>query len=125
MEVFVKAQYLASYTAQILSNEKIFNPETDTELIARIKNCAYDIYAKAWTANKIRADSSVQNRAWRDGLQEEAILLCHEMLAYIGIAKTVFHLHRKRMKYWGNMILEVAAMLQAWRESDVKRYGKL
>ena len=43
LEVHVKAQSLASYTAQILSNEKVFNPEVDTEIIRRIKNCAYDI----------------------------------------------------------------------------------
>lgn len=124
MEVFVKAQYLASYTAEILSNEKIFNPKTDEEIIRRIKQCAYDIYAKAWTANQIHAETSAFNRAWRSGLQEEAILLCHEMLAYIGIAKQVFHIRRKRMKYWSGLILEVHAMLQAWKESDVKRYGK-
>lgn len=124
MEVFVKAQYLASYTAEILSNEKVFNPKIDDEIIRRIKQCAYDIYVKAWTANQIHAETGAYNRAWRYGLQEEAILLCSEMLAYIGIAKQVFHLRRKRMKYWSGLILEVNAMLQAWKESDVKRYGK-
>lgn len=123
MEVFVKAQYLASYTAEILSNEKVFSQKIDDEIIRRIKQCAYDIYAKAWTANQIHAETNAFNRAWRYGLQEEAILLCSEMLAYIGIAKQIFHLRRKRMKYWSGLILEVNAMLQAWKESDVKRYG--
>ena len=40
MEVHVKAQFLASYTAKILSNEKVFNPKVDSEIIGRIKNCA-------------------------------------------------------------------------------------
>lgn len=124
MEVHVKAQFLASYTAKILSNEKVFNPKVDSEIIGRIKNCAYDIYAKSWTANKIRAETNTINRINRYSLQEESILLCDEMLAYIGVAKQVFHLSSKRMKYWSKLILEVRALLQAWKESDVKRYGQ-
>lgn len=124
LEVHVKAQFLASYTAKILSNPKTFDPNTDAELIARIKNCAYDIYARAWSANKIRADTNGINRAWRYGLQEEAILLCDEMHAYIGIAKQVYHLRTKRMRYWSGLITEVRALLQGWKESDVSRYGQ-
>lgn len=124
LEVHVKAQSLASYTAQILSNEKVFNPEVDTEIIRRIKNCAYDIYSKAWSANKIRADTNDVNRRMRYERQEEAILLCDEMLAYIGIAKQVFHLRSNRMKHWSGRIIEVQKLLQAWKESDVSRYGK-
>ena len=76
--VHVKAQELASYTAEILKNPKTFNPEVDTELISRIRGCAYDIYAKLWSANRIRSDTNGVNRAWRYGLQEEAILTCDE-----------------------------------------------
>jgi len=124
LEVHVKAQLMASYTAKILSNTKVFNPEVDTEIINRIKCCAYDIYAKAWAANQIRANTNQINRITRYSLQEEAILLCDEMLAYIGIAKQVFHLTSKRMKYWSGLITEVRRLLQAWKESDVSRYGQ-
>ena len=124
LEVHVKAQYLASYTAKILSNNKVFNPEVDEEIIRRIKCCAYDIYTMAWTANKIRADTNSINRKMRYQRQEEAILLCDEMLAYIGVAKQVFHLKSKRIKYWSGLILEVRSLLQKWKESDVSRYGQ-
>ena len=60
MKVFIEAQSLASYTAQILSNTKTFNPQIDEEIISRIKNCGYDIYAKAWRANKIHAEASAE-----------------------------------------------------------------
>ena len=122
MEVFVKAQFMASHTAKILSNKNVFSPDTDPEIIKRIKNCAYDIYAKAWTANIIHAETSAMNRAWRYGLQEESILLCDEMLAYIGIAKQVFHLKSKKTRYWAELITETKRLLQAWKESDVRRY---
>ena len=124
MEVHIKAQTLAAYTSKILSNEKNFDPKMDAELIRRIRDCAFDIYAKAWSANKIRAETNMVNWITRYNLEEEAILLCDEMMAYIGIAKLVYHLRSKRMKYWSGMITEVRRLLQAWKESDVARYGK-
>ena len=120
----MKAQALAAHTAFILSNPKVFDPSIDTELINRIRNCAYDIYAKAWSANKIRAETNTANRVMRYCLQEECITLCDEMMAYIGIAKAVFKLRRRKMKHWSGMIIEVRALLQGWKESDVKRYGQ-
>lgn len=124
LEVHVKAQALAAYTAQILKNPKTFDPEVDAELISRIRGCAYDIYVKAWQANKIRAETNPVNREMRYRLQEEAILLCDELHASIGIAKQVYHLRKRRMKYWSGQILAVRSLLQAWKESDVDRYGQ-
>lgn len=124
MEVHIKARELAVYTVKILANEKIFNPTIDREIINRIKNCAYDIDAKSWTANKIRADTNQINRTMRYKLQQESILLCDEMLSYISIAKQVFHLKSRRVKYWSSLIVEVQRLLQAWKESDVNRYGQ-
>lgn len=124
LEVHIKAQFLATYTAMILKNEKIFDPNIDKALIDRIRNCAYDIYIKSWQANKIRAETNSVNRIMRYNLQEEAILLCDELHACIGIAKTVYHLRQRRMKYWSGLIIEVRKLLQAWKESDVTRYGQ-
>lgn len=124
LEVHVKAQFLASYTAIILKNPKVYNPEVDRELINRMRTCAYDIYIRSWQANKIRADTNRINRISRYNLQEEAILLCDELHACIGIAKQVYHLRKRRMKYWSGLITEVRNLLQAWKESDVKRYGQ-
>lgn len=124
LEVHVKAQFLASYTIKILGNEKVFPPTVDKELVRRIRNRAMDIYAKAWAANKIHAEANPVNREMRFRMQEDSILLCDAMLAYIGIAKQVFHLRNKRMKYWGGLITEVQSLLQAWKESDIKRYGE-
>ena len=124
LEVHVKAQFLASYTAEILKNENIFDPSIDKTLIERMRNCAYNIYIKSWQANKIRAETNDVNRIMRYNLQEEAILICDELHACIGIAKKIYHLRSKRMKYWSGLILEVRKLLQAWKESDVSRYGQ-
>lgn len=124
LEVHVKAQFLASYTAQILKNTKVFDPEVDPDLIERIRKCAVDIYVKSWQANKINAETNLINRRMRYQLQEESILLCDEMHVCIGIAKKDFHLRRRRMKYWSGQITDIRNLLQAWKESDVKRYGQ-
>jgi len=124
LEVHVKAQALAAYTALIVKNQKVFDPEVDEDLIKRIKSYSMDIYEKAWAANKINAETNQINRAMRYQLQEEALLCCDRLHADIGIAKSVFHLRKRRMKYWSGLITEVRALLQAWKESDVKRYGQ-
>ena len=124
MEVHVRAQFLSAYTAKILKNKNIFDPDVDKNLIDRIRNCAYDIYIRSWQANKIRAETNSINRITRYNLQEEAILLCDELYALIGIAKSVYHLRAKRMKYWSGLILNVRTLLQRWKESDVKHYGQ-
>ena len=125
LEVHVKCQYLASYTIKILANPKSFPPEVDEELIHRIKACAIDIYAKSWSANKLNARPSEVDRAMRYSLQREAWSLCNELMAYIGIAKQVFHLKSKRMKYWSGLITEAQRLIQGWIESDAMRYGRL
>lgn len=124
LEVHIKAQFLAVYTFKILTNENIFDPNVDRALIERIRECAYDIYIKSWQANKIRAETNEVNRAMRYKLQEEAILLCDEIHACIGIAKSVFHLRQRRMKYWSGLITETRRLIQAWKESDADRYGQ-
>lgn len=124
LEVHIKAQFLAVYTSKILANENIFDPNVDRALIERIRECAYDIYIKSWQANKIRAETNEVNRAMRYKLQEEAILLCDEIHACIGIAKSVYHLRQRRMKYWSSLITEVRKLIQAWKESDADRYGQ-
>ena len=47
-EVHVKAQFLATYTAEILKNEKIFDPNVDKMLIDRMRKCAIDIYDQSY-----------------------------------------------------------------------------
>ena len=124
MEVFRKAQEMASHTALILANDRIFNPKVDPKIIELIKESAYGINAKAWAANKIRAETNTFNRAIRYSLQEEAITMCDELLAYIGIAKKLFHVRSRKVKYWAKLVVDTRNLLQAWKESDVRRYGQ-
>lgn len=121
LEIFVKAKKLAHYTIQICSNEKIFEPKYQNAITNDIIKSAKDIYIKCWTANSIRV---VDNETYklRHRIQKEAHQECNNMLATIQIAGSVFHLKSKRIKYWGEMILEVRNMISKWGKSDNERY---
>lgn len=122
LEVHTKALELAKHTAKILSNESIFDPNIDSEIISRIRNCAYDIYAKSWSANCIRATTKSAFEL-RHQLQVESILHCDQMFAYINIAKQVFHLRTRKIQYWSGLITDVKKLLQAWKDGDMRRNG--
>ena len=124
MSVFVKAHELAVHTAVVLANKKIFNPEIDETLINRIRGCGYDILAKALTANRIRADTNSINWQMRYRLQQETISLCDEMYAYINIAKKIYHVRNKKIVYWLKILSDTRALLQRWKENDIRRYGR-
>ena len=124
LEVLVKARDLAIYTTTILSNRNVFVPETNAELIHRIEQCALDIAGFTFSANNIRAGTNPENRRIRYDLQERAITICDEMHMYINVAKSVYHLRSRRIKYWAGLISESRKLLQAWKESDVERYGQ-
>lgn len=121
LEVIVKALDLATYTIQITSNEKTFDPKYRFAVTDDLISHAKDIYLKSWTANNIRVNSEEAYKA-RKKLQDEAVVKCNAFLALLDVAKKVFHLDTKRVVYWGNKIIEVRTLLRAWRDSDKKRY---
>lgn len=123
-DVFVDAKKLSSYTIQIASNQKVFKPEYRTYLTDEIVKDARNIFAYAWAANNIRVKSK-EDWDRRKNLQNRAIANCESLIVNIQIAKPVYHLRTKRVKYWGEWVLRVRSKLKAWKESDTKRYGKL
>jgi hypothetical protein len=134
LEVFIQALDLASYTLKITRNEKIFLPEYKGPLIDDIVETAKDIYIDAWMANNVRVNTEALSEIeklkarndWmeRRKLQHRAARNCNRLLALIGMAKSIFHLRGKRIKYWTGKILAVRAMIRKWSESDDKRYSE-
>lgn len=115
---------LAKYTLEIMGNEKSFNPKFQV-LADKLIAAALDIYTNAWDANNINVSNSAERWNKRKGLQESAILACNRMLGLLPLAKTVYHLTGKRIKFWGGSIIETRNLLTGWKESDTKRYGHL
>ena len=124
MQVFVKAQELACYTVQIVSNEKVFPPNFRRTLTDDLVQLAKDIFASAWAANSIRA-ADAESASARRTLQSEAIEKCTRLQALIRVAHKVFHLSTKRAIFWDGQVQEVRSLLVAWRASDRERYKNL
>lgn len=100
-DVLIKANDLAVYTIRITKNPKIFLPEYQTALTNDIIHTAKEIFTKAWTANNIRVGDEPRNWLERKKLQQEAARECNNLLAFIQMAKPLYHLTSKRVKYWG------------------------
>lgn len=121
-DTLTKALRLASYTTDITDNKKVFTPDHE-KTTEKIVNLAWNIYHRARIANDIRveiADDLMERRK----LQNQAIAECDQLLTAIQIAKRVFHLRLKRIKFWGEMVEEVKNHLKKWRESDADRFRK-
>lgn len=121
-EVTMKARELAVYTLQICDNKNVFKPEHQSSLTDKLISEATDIFINCFTANEIRVAGDQQAYLKRRFLQEVACEHCNTLLALMQIAKPLFHLETKRIKYWGSMTVEVRNKIRKWMESDKKRF---
>ena len=123
-DVLIKANGLAVYTIRITKNPKIFLPEYQTALTNDIIHTAKEIFTKAWTANNIRVGDEPRNWLERKKLQQEAARECNNLLALIQIAKPLYHLTSKRVKYWGtkdHRSTPSVARLERGRHKEVRK----
>lgn len=124
LEVIVKTLDLATYTIRITNNPKVFLPEYRSSLTDDIIRTAKDIYIDAWTANNVLVKTADDWKI-RKALQERAARNCNNLLALMQMAKSVFHLKSKRVKYWGEKTITVRGYIRDWRDGDSQRYGKI
>lgn len=120
-----EARDLALYTIQVCNNKNIFLPEYQSSFTDDIIRVAKDIYIHVWTANNIRITDSGRKElfAYRNKLQRQAILDCNNLLALIGLARPLFHLKGKKVKYWSEKVLKTRNYIKKWKESDQNRYS--
>ena len=123
LEACQKAMDLAVHTIQICKNKNIFTEEYQDALTNDIIKCAKDIYVYAWDANNIYV--TPDNGRWetRKRMQLIAINKCNELLALINIARRLFHLKGKKVRYWSQLTIDTRQMLHKWYESNAKKYG--
>lgn len=121
-DTLTKALRLASYTTDITDNKKVFTPDHE-KTTEKIVTLAWNIYHRARIANDIRVENA-DDLMERRKLQNQAIAECDQLLTAIQIAKRVFHLRLKRVKFWGEMVEDVKSHLRKWRESDADRFRK-
>lgn len=115
-----KARELATYTIQICSNTNVFNPKY-AFITQKIINVAMSIYENSWTANNIIVNNA-DDWLIRRKFQKTSIAKCNALLAYIDLAKKLYHLRSKRVKYWAELTLQTRSYLREWNEKDQERY---
>lgn len=117
-----KTMELALHTIQICENKKIFTVEYQEALTNDIIKCAKDIYVLAWRANNIY--TTVENGRWpdRERLQLLSISKCNELIALINIARRLFHLKGKKVRYWTELVVDARAMLRKWHDANADQY---
>lgn len=127
LEAYTKAYELVTYTMKITSNKNIFTAEYQEQLTNYIISEALDIYMLTGYANSlsIRTASDAKNFERRIEAQEEALKRCGDLTRLIFIAKPIFHLSSKRVKYWTGLTKETKGLIKAWSESDRKRSAHL
>lgn len=117
------ARLLAIHTIKICNNKNIFLPEYQNAMTDKIISVATNIFVNAWGANNIKVDNDPERWRNRHRSQELSVNECNQLLGLIQIAKTLFHLKSKKVKYWGELTIKTRNYLQKWKESDVKRFG--
>lgn len=127
LEAYSKAYELVTYTLLITKNKKVFTEEYQEELTDHIIGSALDIYLLVGSANdiQVRTGSDRKNFENRIEMQSLAITKCGDMSRLILIAKSIFHLSSKRVKYWTGLAKEVRNLIKAWSDSDSKRFTPL
>ena len=69
------------------------------------------------------SDTFIRDLHERQRLQLQAIKCMKRMLPLIDLAKKVFHLELRRVKYWGEMVINVRERTRKWMESDARRFA--
>lgn len=124
LDAQVKVEDLIVHTLRITSNESVFDPKYRA-LTDRVVDCAVGIGQDVWEANNIRVQ--VGDRSWptRHGLQSRAIRQLNVLLYLMTLCRRAFHLRERKYAHWAELATDAKQLLRKWRDSDVRRYGRL
>lgn len=135
LTVLIEARRLVRHSLRNLANNNVFKavPSGDEEddrknppqpeLIARMKTTILDAYLAASAAND--TPFTKDNYRHRRQLQDKSLALLNEMKALVELSVPVFHLSLRRADFWIKFIVGVRNRIQAWKESDYKRYKRM
>ena len=111
----------AVYVIQITRNENIFLPKYKEPITDDLVKEAKDISHYIWAANNVLVNSK-ETFSIRRKYQELAAIQCNVLLSDMNIARKLFHLSAKRMRYWTGLVVEIRNKIRGWISSDAKRY---
>ena len=123
LAVLTKALDLTDYTVTICKNEKNFPKRERWILTNRIVNTTLDLVSDIRKGNTVRVENDgdyLRRRTYQQSATENAEIL----LTYIDIAYRNLHLDSDRVEHWTGLVLEVEALISAWRKSDRDTWHK-
>ena len=124
----VKAEELAEHTLRVTKNEKVFLPQYQREITDVLNQSAINAYLLIREANdvRVRKNGIVDQAKFRQRLmyQEQAIRYLRRMLPMIDLARRVFHLSTRKVKFWAQMVIDVRDRTKSWMEDDMRRYSE-
>lgn len=124
LEVIVKARELVKYTRTLAKQEKVF-PKRDRWLtVAPIVKHSLNILIYLREANSINCRIS-NDYVKRRELQLMAYASCESLLSLLQIVYEQDNVEGRRIEYWTGLVLDVEKLLQAWTQSDWRRYTKM
>lgn len=123
LAVLTKARFLADYTLGICSNEKVFPKRQRWTLTNRIIETALGILECVRKGNTIQVNLECDYLRRRE-YQQQAMEHAEWMLTLIDLAKEHFSLEVKRVEYWTGLVVELEALITAWRTSDRNAWNK-
>lgn len=121
LELPTLASSHAKYVIQITKNPKVFKPEYGSAVTDGLIKQAMDINRLIWAANNVLVRSPEDYRLRRE-YQKRTAVTCNTLLADIGVARRLFHLSAKRMRYWTGMVVEIRNRTRGWMQDDASRY---
>lgn len=123
------------YSLKILKNNKYFkavptgNEKEDLEdppqpeVVSLLRMTIIEAYQSAYAANE--TPFTKENYRHRRQMQDKSIARLNDMLALIEMSLPIFHISMKRFGYWSGWIVCIRNRIQAWKESDYKRYRRM
>ena len=122
-DLFDKTSRMAAHTLKITMNPNVFDQDAAREVIGEIRTAAIRIHILCWRANDIKVpeENNRKQLERRMELEYYALKYCTDLKGLINLAKPLYHLSGRKVKYWMKLVLEVQDGIRAWRESERKR----
>ena len=134
-QILIDMRLLVKYSLKILQNNKCFkafpsgNAQEDIanppqpELVNLLRMTIIEAYQSAYSANE--TPFTKDNYRHRRQLQDKSAAKLNEMLALVEMSVPVFHISIQRFGKWSAWIVCIRNRVQAWKESDYKRYRRM
>lgn len=118
--IIIKAKDLIKHSFIITNSTTKFPKKYRFTIVNRIQDRAIDIYNCVLEANELDLRVADERRE-RQKLQAKALTFCKELLYYIELSQEMSFISLSSGEYWAKLVIEVKAMIAAWKKREKTR----